>query len=294
MGYDITISREAFMWIEAGRPLLQYTREMIYALVATDPTLSYEADILKNGKESEEQGSIVYLSHPDPTVVTEGGNKLWYHTSGITAKYPDEHLIKKMADIAKRLNSFAVGDNGESYIIGNDGELIVDDSGENFNYVVGDSGRRYELDSDGRLANLNLIPDYLEENKHSFSKEDRDRFIPSSAPPPPPPKKGPKIYGLGTKPCEEFSNSHEQKKMERVYYYYTWYFGLITALNMVHAASNREPLNYETTDNIINEDIAFLYAFSKANPQKSFIRACEALIQMRTARQSASKEQKPT
>ncbi|MBC9007656.1 hypothetical protein HXX79_02710 [Acetobacter tropicalis] len=283
MGYDVTITREAFMWPDAGRPLLQLTQDMVYAVVATDPSLAYEAERNKDGVEIEGQGTIIYVGHPDREIVERGENTLWYYPGTISAKYPDDHLIKKMAEIGAKLKCFVVGDNAEAYFIDDKGELVTDDTGEKFKYIVGDTGKRYEIDGEGRFVNLNQIPDYLAENRHSFTPEDQARFITSA----PPSQESPKIYGLGITRCEEFAQMHEQKKMDGVYYYYTWYQGFISGLNVVSGAYKKKALNYATSNQVLDEDITFLYAYSKANPKMSFLSACEALLRMRNARHSS-------
>lgn len=285
MGYDVIITREAFMWPDADRPLLQLTQDMVYALVATDPSLTYKVERNKDGVEIKDQGTIVYIDHPDKDIVEREENTLWYYPGTISAKYPDDFLIKKMAEIGAKLKCFVVGDNGEAYFIDEKGDLITDHTGEKFKYIVGDTGKRYEIDQDGKLVNLAQLPEYLAENRFSFTPEDQARFI--KLEPSVRGRKTPKTYGLGGSPCHAFAKLYEQKKMDRVYYYYTWYQGFISAFNIVGDTYKKEDLNYPMSDQMLDKDMIFLYAYSKINPKKSFSSACEALMRIRSAKYSS-------
>ncbi len=113
MGYDLHITR-AEDWIDSKQhPILE--SEWLN-IVHTDPTL--KIDTLSYSNRQTEEGTIerqhpiAWMGHPDQTIVSPC---FWYEDGEIFRKSLDDPTLKKMIEIARKLNARVIGDDGEEY-----------------------------------------------------------------------------------------------------------------------------------------------------------------------------------
>src|SRR5438552_13012618 len=99
MGYDVHITR-AENWVENEGHKIEESEW--HALIESDPELRLAG---YNGPHF-----TLWDGHPEE-------EKPWldWRNGNIFTKYPDEHLLAKMLDIADRLHAKVQGDDGEVY-----------------------------------------------------------------------------------------------------------------------------------------------------------------------------------
>ena len=113
MGYDLHITR-AEDWLDSKQhPILE--SEWL-AVVHADPalevdTLSYSARRTAEGT-TERHHPIAWIGHPDSALVRPN---FWYEDGKISGKGPDDPTLKKMIEIARKLNARVMGDDAEEY-----------------------------------------------------------------------------------------------------------------------------------------------------------------------------------
>ncbi|OUJ01980.1 hypothetical protein [Acetobacter cibinongensis] len=271
MGYDVSISREPHPWLDAARPLLLFRPEVVRRIVEEDPELQFIPD-----KNNTGFGDILYLTGQDAQDVDCNQEGLWFKPDGLTAKYPSEALMKKMAQLAVKLNAHMVGDNDEHYFLDENDDLQSEDDPELGLCVIGDAGRRYQLTIDGLLKNLNELPEYLAENIESFSKEEREKFNIVHK------KKdnSGRIYGLGATKCDAYAKAYDAKNNYIVSLFYTYYQGVVSAFNYLNDDKPKD-IVYEKNDRpTFGQNLLFLLEYCRKCPEHSFISACMALISL--------------
>jgi len=122
MGYEVHITRKE-NWFDEG-PEISLVEWL--DLVGADPEMRNDgyAEAIVGG------GSVLRVDDPSMSVWIaysghlQDGNMawMWYGQGNIAAKNPDVEILRKMADIARRLSAKVQGDEGEVY--GADGQLI--------------------------------------------------------------------------------------------------------------------------------------------------------------------------
>ena len=107
MAYDIHIVRTKD-WTEAASTPI--TKQDVDALIAADPTLKWS--------------TTDYVDMADDGVTTryymilwQGTPCFWWYRDQIQCSGPDEAQQLKLAQMARALNAYAVGDDGERYEI---------------------------------------------------------------------------------------------------------------------------------------------------------------------------------
>ena len=127
MGYDVHITRAEHYWDSKQQPILE--SEWL-AVVHADPTLEVDtlsySDRRTEGGAIERQHPVAWLGHPDQTPTNPS---FWYEDGEISRKRVDDPIIKKMIEIARKLDARVVGDDGEEYDEV-DGKILVHDWAE--------------------------------------------------------------------------------------------------------------------------------------------------------------------
>lgn len=272
MCYNIIISREPRSWREPGRPLLLFRPETVRRIIAADPEFHFIPS-----KDNTGFGTIHFIGDSNNQDIDIIKKELCFTGSGLIVTSPSETLMKKLALLATKLQAHLQGYNGEHYFLDENGEIGHNDTPDFGLYIIGDTGHRYELTGDGFLKNLNQIPDYLAENMRSFSERDQEKFNlvrnrnDTSG----------KIYGFGGERCEAFTQASDSQDHYRIAIFYTWFQGVVSALNYLSEDKNEE-IVYERKDPVtLDQNISLLLGYCRRYPQRSFMSACLALTSMR-------------
>jgi hypothetical protein len=115
MGYDVHITR-ANDWTEAKSAPIRL--EEWLTLIQSDPEMQLDgfadAKTPDGVLRYENQGLVVWKAYSGNGV---NGNMAWfdYRDGCITVKNPDEEILAKMKQIAKKLSAKVIGDEGEEY-----------------------------------------------------------------------------------------------------------------------------------------------------------------------------------
>lgn len=274
---NLIIRREPFMQHESDRPRLSLLLDVIYALVVSDPSLD-----LQEKQQGEQYGLLIYKNHPDASARKNGTNVFLCCSDGLKIAAPDTVMILKALNIANKIRCHVVDDEGQFYLLDDDGNLNICQETES--YVIGDKGKHYRVSLNGDFLDQNQMADYKRENHYSLvgepekstqwaSKNNERKEV----------KEG-LIHGFGARKGLEFIEVHDQKNTGSILRFYTWYQSFLTGFNIKFEKSPQDLLNYEVNDQIISEDVAFLYAHCSRYPKESFMQASLALRAMRMAR----------
>ncbi len=108
MAYDMHIVRTK-NWTDAARAPI--TRQEVDALIAADAELAWSTSDCVD--MSDEMGvSTRYFM-----IIWRGEPCFWWYRDQILCSGPDDAQQMKLARIARALNAYAVGDDGEHYVI---------------------------------------------------------------------------------------------------------------------------------------------------------------------------------
>jgi len=150
VGYEVEITRSPFFKPTGRRiPLEDW-----YALVRRDEELQL---LPASRPEREPPLEARWLAHPDPKA-RFATDEVRFEDGVVMTKNPDEHLCRKMAAMARALNAVLVGDDGEMYVLDENGALQVyadgpPDPPQPLTYGLGIKPGRILEDSIGRDAN---------------------------------------------------------------------------------------------------------------------------------------------
>lgn len=106
MSYDLHIVR-ADDWLDASQNPIG--RDELEAVVAADPELTLDEDQFVS--MSNRSGR----TNRYPIVLWNGNPAFWWYEDQIICSTPDEPLVRKLVEIANKLNAKVIGDDGESY-----------------------------------------------------------------------------------------------------------------------------------------------------------------------------------
>jgi hypothetical protein len=106
MGYDLHIVRTKD-WLEAATAPI--TKEEVDALVASDPDLAWSTT--DHVDMSDESGAVTRYF----MITWRGEPCFWWYRDQIQCSGPDDAQQSKLVQIARALNAYAVGDDGEVY-----------------------------------------------------------------------------------------------------------------------------------------------------------------------------------
>jgi hypothetical protein len=111
MSYDIHIVRTKD-WLEASSAPI--TKEDVDALIASDPELEWSTtDYVDMGEAGAATRYYMIKWRGEPC--------FWWYEDQVQCSNPDEAQQVKLAQMARAVNGYAVGDNGEVY--GDDGRV---------------------------------------------------------------------------------------------------------------------------------------------------------------------------
>ena len=106
MAYDLHIVRTK-NWLEASSAPI--SKQDVDALIASDPELAWStADYVEM---SDDDGAVTryYM------ILWRGQPCFWWYRDQIQCSNPDESQQAKLVQMARALDAFAVGDDGETY-----------------------------------------------------------------------------------------------------------------------------------------------------------------------------------
>lgn len=106
MGYDLHIVRTRD-WTEAANAPV--TKDEVDALVINDPHLEWSTTDYVD-MEDETEGTTRYFM-----ITWRGEPCFWWYRDQIQCSCPDDAQQIKLAQIARTLNAYTVGDDGERY-----------------------------------------------------------------------------------------------------------------------------------------------------------------------------------
>ncbi len=113
MGYELHITRAEHSWDTKQQPILE--SEWL-AVVHAEPTLEVDtlsySDRRTEGGAIERQHPVVWLGHPDQSIDSPN---FWYEDGEISRKRVDDATLRKMIEIARKLNARVIGDDAEEY-----------------------------------------------------------------------------------------------------------------------------------------------------------------------------------
>ncbi|MFT8722049.1 MAG: hypothetical protein ABF443_06130 [Acetobacter malorum] len=273
MDVTLLITREPFALQDKTRPALRIMPDAVYALVVTDPSLDFEESPSDPG-----YGTILYKS-PDSSGSPQV-HRFSFTKDGIRSTNADAPLVLKLLDLAKKLKAHVLSDHGALYFKDASGLLNITEDLDAKSYITGDKGTRYAVTPAGALADPARLPDYLAENDYSFLQdkpENQQRKTNASAPA--------LLKGLGTFKCSLFSKVYQKNVTLSIHAYYFWCLSFLSGMNFAYQDSPEKNVTYQTSNPVVNEDIAFLYAYCTRNPDDMFVSACLALRTMRLDRQ---------
>lgn len=106
MSYDLHIVRTED-WLDASEAPI--ARDELEAVVAADPELTLD--------ESQYVSMSRQGGHANryPIVLWHGEPAFWWYEDQIICSSPDELLVKKLVEVASKLNAKVIGDEGERY-----------------------------------------------------------------------------------------------------------------------------------------------------------------------------------
>lgn len=116
MGYDVHITR-AEHWVDSEEFPITLDEWIAYVEQDSEMRLDNFAEATTTEGELiryENRGLAVWIAYSGHEV---GGNMGWfdYWRGEIVVKNPDDEILIKMKQIARRLNARVVGDEGETY-----------------------------------------------------------------------------------------------------------------------------------------------------------------------------------
>ena len=134
MGYDIHITRQN-NWFEDNQNQKISLNEWKYLLAGdTEMRLDNFAEAATSAGtlRIEREGLAVWTKYSGDGL---NGNHAWfyYNNGNIIVKNPDNEIISKMLDLAKRLNAKVQGDEGEIYECSANKEIVYNLTAENNN-----------------------------------------------------------------------------------------------------------------------------------------------------------------
>ena len=109
MGYELYITRAENTWETKEKPILEFEWK---AIAENDSELIYSNNDYYD--RTNDEGQIerfhpwIIASHPDKP-------PLWFIDGAIDSKNPDKLTIKKMVELAEKLNAKVIGEDGEVY-----------------------------------------------------------------------------------------------------------------------------------------------------------------------------------
>lgn len=106
MSYDLHVVRTKD-WVDAAQAPI--TKADVDALIAADPELGWSAT---DGVRMKGPGDDVTFY---PMITWRGETAFWWNRGEITCANPSEEHQRKIVEIARALNAYAVGDGGEHY-----------------------------------------------------------------------------------------------------------------------------------------------------------------------------------
>lgn len=116
MGYDLHITRKE-EWSDDDGAVISLDEWL--AVVDADPDLRHDGFAETRTPDGnvlriEQPGLVVWTAHPD---ARQEGDLAWLSYSGgaVVVKNPDPAFIRKMIEIADRLDAHVEGDEGERY-----------------------------------------------------------------------------------------------------------------------------------------------------------------------------------
>ena len=109
MGYDIHVTRREH-WSDEGDPQISLQEWLEY--VATD------SEITADPQNPEPENSLVHLRGEEWP--------LWWYEGELCTKNPDESVILKLAQVARRLDARVLDDDDEIYSIDDRDQLSVE------------------------------------------------------------------------------------------------------------------------------------------------------------------------
>ena len=123
MGYDLHITRKEF-WHDEIQPESDITLQEWVDYIGQDNQLELSNDLQVKvpGNEVEKQvapGFCYWTHHPENNKPT-----LCFSDGIISTKNPDENTIRKLIEIALKLNAHVQGDDGEIYELSGQGKII--------------------------------------------------------------------------------------------------------------------------------------------------------------------------
>src|SRR5262245_38867707 len=108
MAYDLHIVRTK-TWLEASSAPI--TKSDVDALIATDPELAWSTtDYIDM---SDDAGAVARYW----MITWRGQPCFWWYGDQIQCSGPDDAQLMKLTQLARALNAYAVGDDGERYEI---------------------------------------------------------------------------------------------------------------------------------------------------------------------------------
>jgi hypothetical protein len=106
MGYDLHIARTKDWTQAASAPI---TRHDVDALIAADAELVWSATDYVDMRDAAGQVTRYWM------IAWRGQPCFWWYRDQIQCSGPDEAQVSKLVQMARALNAYAVGDDGEIY-----------------------------------------------------------------------------------------------------------------------------------------------------------------------------------
>ena len=106
MAYDLHIVRTKDWAEAASKPI---TKQDVDALIAADPELAWSTD------DYVEMADDAGVTTKYFMITWQGQPCFWWYRDQIQCSGPDEAQQEKLVRIARALNAYAVGDDGEHY-----------------------------------------------------------------------------------------------------------------------------------------------------------------------------------
>lgn len=141
MGRTLLITREPFEIQDDARPALHIMPDTVYALIVTDPSLSFEESRSQPG-----YGTIIYKapapdgnSREEKTEATTR-HRFTFTRKGILSTCTDAPVVLKLLELATKLNAHALNDYGGLYYKEENGLLNITTDPNAKSYIIGDKG----------------------------------------------------------------------------------------------------------------------------------------------------------
>jgi hypothetical protein len=106
MAYDIHIARTE-NWLEASSAPV--TKSDVDALIASDPELAWSTTDYVDMRDDTETVTRYWM------ITWRGQPCFWWYRDQILCSGPSEAQLSKLVQMARALNAYAVGDDGEIY-----------------------------------------------------------------------------------------------------------------------------------------------------------------------------------